>query len=209
MAAFPAELTVVDGTALTIDPPDRHAEPGRLAEAMGEGLRRLHVRPVPEPRPGGAGWPGLFAACRHRVESGVVEAAVLPPPYDRHRPDRLLALVADGRPAAEDEVWCHGRPTARSVWVLDGRFAGFSPPRPGESTIADRHLDLAVAHLSVHEVLGPEAVFAFYDAYGRDADLVRLDHYLLIAHLLGRTVTGEDERPEPAPSTQDHPGAVS
>jgi aminoglycoside phosphotransferase len=55
----------------------------------------------------------------------------------------------------------------------------------GSLIVADRHLDLAIAHLSVGAVLGQEAVFGFYDAYGRDPDLIRLDRAVLVAHVLG------------------------
>ncbi len=38
--------------------------------------------------------------------------------------------------------------------------------------MADRHLDLAVLHHSLHLTLGADAVFGFYEAYGIDPDLV-------------------------------------
>lgn len=179
--------------------PENHGDPDDLVVAIGSGLRSLHELPLTVVRgdvatAGGCvarspaeGWEAVAARCRLMVESGAVERDRLPAPYDRYGPARLLSMLIDGRPETEEPVCCHGFPVAERILVDGGRFAGFE--RYDTTLVADRHLDLAVAHLSVQHHLGPEAVFRFYDSYGADPDLVRLDHYVLAAHLLG-AVTG-------------------
>jgi aminoglycoside phosphotransferase len=66
--------------------------------------------------------------------------------------------------------------------VAGPTFSGFD--RIDVMMAADRHFDLAVLHRSVHDLLGPEAVFRLYDAYGLEPDLIRLDHYILASHLI-------------------------
>lgn len=168
--------------------PDLHPDPDDLVVAVGHGLRLLHDLPI-ETLETDADWPlvdwgwePVLARCRRRVEDGTLDAKELPHPYDRYQPSELLAMLAEGRPDKEDLVCCHGAAVVDRVMVESGTFRGFD--RLDSAVVADRHLDLAVMHLSLQELLGPEAVFRFYDSYGADPDLVRLDHYVLVSHLL-------------------------
>ncbi len=186
-------------TGVPADRPDHHADPDDLVVALGAGLRALHEIPAEQFAEvlggevlGGErarGWPAVADRCRQAVEEGRVDQARLPHPYDRYSPDRLLALWLDGGPSAERRsaegpVLCHGTPGAERFIIDGGRFSGFD--RMEAPLIADRHLDLAIAHQSVQHHFGPEGVFRLYDAYGRDPDVVLLDHYILACHLLAR-----------------------
>jgi aminoglycoside phosphotransferase len=179
------------------DRPDRHPEPGSLPRAVGLGLAALHALPpdlLGRPVDAGVdGWAPIIERCRAAVESGAVDPAALRPPYDRYGPERLLELLvaADGAPGAADRpdrpdaapVLCHGSPTLDRILVDGDRFAGFDGFET--SLVADRHLDLAIAHLAVAEQLGAEAVIGLYEGYGAEPHLLRLDRAVLAAQLLG------------------------
>lgn len=176
---------------LAADRPDRHPEPGNLARLVGEGLAALHACPVSLLGEAGSpgetdSWAPIVERCRRSVEAGRVDAAALPAPYDRYPPDQLLAMLVDGGAAAsrpaDAPTLCHGAPEAARFLIDGDRFVGFDAI--DDPVAADRHLDLAVAHLSVADALGAEAVYAFYDGYGTDPDLARLDRAILARHLL-------------------------
>lgn len=175
------------------DRPERHAEPGSLARAVGSGLAALHGLPVgvletdaavPPDR-----WATVIERCRQRVAAGLVDTGRLPEPYARYDAERLLEMfegTGNGQAGAappDPPVLCHGRPTLDRVLVDGGRFVGFDGFE--SAVVADRHLDLAVAHRSIAEVLGAEAVVGLYEGYGFDPDLIRLDRAVLASHLLG------------------------
>ena len=182
------------------DRPDLHADPDDLVVAVADGLRRLHsLSSAPAGLDDGSsdgphGWSYLAERCRNAVADSGFDAALLPPPYDRYDGSQLLAMMTEGRPATEELVLCHGQPTLDQFLVDGGSFTGFR--QLDNMIVADRHLDLAIIHQSVHHELGPEAVFRFYEAYGADPDIVRLDHYILLCHLLGRS--GTEPAAEPA-----------
>ena len=175
------------------DRPERHPDPDELVTAVGSGLRALHDLASPSRRlvaqaVAGVDGPSTVAQrCRDAVRDGLVDPARLPEPYRRHRPERLLELflAAGAEPGDDQPVACHGAATLARFRVAGGRFSGFD--RLEAPLLADRHLDLATLHLDLQAVFGPDAVFRFYEAYGRDPDLVRLDRHVLAAHLLGLT----------------------
>lgn len=173
---------------LAADRPDRHPEPGNLARLIGEGLAALHALPssLLGPEAEADPWAPIVERCRRSVDDGLVDAATLPAPYDRYQPDLLLEMLVNGGAAAgrpsEPPVLCHGAPEAGRFLIDGDHFVGFDAI--DSPLVADRHLDLAVAHLSVADALGAEAVYAFYDGYGTDPDLARLDRAILARHLL-------------------------
>ncbi|MEM9563448.1 MAG: phosphotransferase [Actinomycetota bacterium] len=203
-APFPVpEVVGVDGpwvvtTALpgfTADRTDAHPEPAALPGAIGAGLAALHaLTPPPDLLTGpdaedlatpADGWASVIERCATRVEDGLV--AGLPTPYDRYEPDRLLELLIEGvggeRAGVEPPVLSHGRPSPDRILIDGDRFAGFI--ELDAVLLADRHLDLATAHLWVAELFGGESVFALYEGYGADPDLARLDRGVLAVRLLG------------------------
>ena len=198
----PASWLAVDGpVGGPGDRPENHPDPDDLVAAIGTGMRAMHeLAPATlddDANPGGRSdpWAAIVDLCRSSVEANLVDPVSLPPPYDRYRPERLLELVdeaasTDARSGsrsvgADSLVCCHGFATAARFVVDRGRFAGFD--RIEAPLVADRHFDLAVLQQSVHHTFGPEAVFRLYEAYGSDPDLVLLDRYVLVSHLLGRS----------------------
>lgn len=160
--------------------PDLHGDVGSLAEVAGNALRELHALPLDvAPTTVERGWDALAKLAEASVAAGI---DAVDEPYQRYTPAELLDLWQKGRPQAEDLVICHGDPSLPNMMAHQGVFTGWVDL--AEVRIADRHLDLAHAHVSVHRNLGPEAVYVFYDTYGADPDLLRLDHYLLAKQLL-------------------------
>lgn len=161
--------------------PDLHGDVGSLANAAGRTLASLHALPFPDhdlPK----GWSALREDLTRSVRAGAVEDAILPEPYNRYTASELLAMWTESPPLFDDLVLCHGDPSLPNFLVEQGRLTGLVDL--GGMRIADRHLDLAIAHRSVQRNLGPEAVYVFYEAYGTDPDVLRLDHYLLGSLLL-------------------------
>ncbi len=173
------EVVAVDGSwIVTTRPtgegahqPERHGQIGGLAELAGRTLRELHDTPVRKVNR--VGW-DIVA---DRVAESDVMTENLPEPFCRYDRDRLLELWRGSRPANEQLVMCHGRPRLENLFVAATEFGGWVEPR--QVVIADRHLDLAIAHRSIQDRLGNDAVFLFYEAYGSDPSLVALEHYLL------------------------------
>ena len=160
--------------------PDLHGDVGSLAELAGHSLRDIHAIPVDDaPASLERGWDAIAVTADATVASGIDE---VDEPYQRYSTSELLELWRSARPDTEDLVVCHGDPALPNLMARHGELTGWVDL--GGMRIADRHLDLAHAHLSVHQNLGPEAVYVFYDAYGRDANLLHLDHYLLAKQLL-------------------------
>lgn len=184
---------------------DLHGQVEGLVDGLGGALRRLHdvdplavatvetsskshsqsaasdsERNVPDPAL--SGWEFLAAAIRKNVEEGNVDPASLPHPYSRYDSEKLFEFWLEGRPEAEELVLSHGNPRLANLYFDGADFVGASDL--ANVCYADRHLDLAVLHHEIHEHLGAEAVFRFYEAYGQDPILVRLDHYLLASYLL-------------------------
>ncbi len=170
--------------------------PGELAEAMGDALARLHAgdrdrAPGLESGAASLGSDRLLALVADRAAEGLLRPELLPHPYQRYSVDELTKLVGDGAKVVSDRaeaepVPVHGDPRLEHLVVDDGDGPRVAGDLAGAG-LGDRHLDLAIAHQSVHRHLGAEAVMAFYQGYGRDPDLVLLDHYILMSLLLGRS----------------------
>ena len=203
--------------ALPADRPELHPEPGALATAAGQGLRALHDVDISSVD----GWVDradtIESRCRSMVASGRLDPATLPEPYCRYTLAKLLDLAFPAEEAhggsggaspdetalaerGDDLVVALGSPTLARFRVAGDRFDGFdrlavSASRGGSDGVllADRHHDLAVAHLDVAAVLGAEAVFALYNGYGIDPSLVALDRAIIAAHLRGVVPRQPDE----------------
>lgn len=203
-AAAPFEVPTVtgesDGVLVTSPPsgtpadqPDQHPDPDDLIVAVGAGLRTLHGLDVSpflvddQDQPVVAGWELVAQRCRIAVENRSVRPAELPEPYSRYSAEQLLEMCLDGFSGFADDnidtVLCHGHPVLAQFLASNGSFSGFASLT--DVTVADRHYDLAVLHQSVQQVLGPEAVFRLYESYGQDPKLAKLEHYVLVSHLLG------------------------
>jgi aminoglycoside phosphotransferase len=109
------------------------------------------------------------------------------------------AQPADSGPQPTDLVVGHGRPLAGHVLVGPTGPAGLIAL--DRLAVVDRHRDLAVVHRHLQTLFGGEAVFAFYQGYGLDPDLIRLDRAILLDVLDGAVITGARSKGRPAPET--------
>ncbi len=150
-----------------------------VIEGFARALARIHSLPT-EQAPLDVGWTALHLDIEHQLDQ--LDPKELPDPYSRYGARELFGIWTAGRPSVEDLVVCHGNPQLENVLLHQGTLAGFRDLT--QLRIADRHLDLAIAHASIHRRFGGDASFIFYDAYGTDPDLIRLDHYTLATHLL-------------------------
>ena len=150
-----------------------------MAEGLGRVLRELHgLSPgLVDGLSAGSGWSALAREIDHSVNTGKVVPSSLPDPYCRYEAKRLQQIWVEGRPETEDLVLCHGNPLLSHFFFDGDDFVGTD--YLDGFMVADRHLDLAIVQREIHQILGAEAVFGFYDAYGTDPDLLRIDHYLL------------------------------
>jgi kanamycin kinase/aminoglycoside 3'-phosphotransferase-2 len=175
------------------DRPAEHGQVEGLVDGLANALRMLHDHfgsdDLEQYAVAGkiaglqTGWESLSREITAAVAEGRVDPATLPDPYRRYEAKRLLEFWVEGRPASEDLVLCHGNPRLSNFFFEGADFVGAEGL--AGMRLADRHLDLAIIHHEIHEHLGAEAGFRFYEAYGRDPDLLKLDHYLL-ASLLRR-----------------------
>lgn len=172
----------VSGEGFPADRPDQHGDLPRLGLIVGEVLARLHsVDPTDAPLL--RGWPVLEAAVSSRLRAGAIEPSDMGEPYARYGAGELVDMWHASRPETDDAVLCCGNPQMGQLLIADSKLAGLASAEM--AVIADRHLDLAVAHQSVHAELGSEAVYSMYEGYGQDPNIVHLDHYVLASRLLG------------------------
>lgn len=162
--------------------PDLHGDLPRLGVIAGEMLAQVHgLDPTDSPLL--SGWEHINEAIQERLETGLIDPDKLGKPYEMYKVQKLVQLWRQGRPNDEDLVVCCGQATLDNFLISNSKLAGLVS---GENAIvADRHLDLAVIQQSIHVELGSEAVFAFYEGYGVDARILKLDHYVLASRLLG------------------------
>ena len=165
---------------------EHHPEPAALAAGLGRSLHALHhLDPTTVSADlklcHGEGWEGVAQQVESRLDANNFEPRELREPYRRYGPEQLWEMFRGARPQQEDLVINHGQFLPSNVLVSGGETGGLL----GLSSmrLADRHFDLARMHLAIHELLGGEAVFAFYDAYGSEPNLIAIDHYIF-AHTL-------------------------
>lgn len=156
-------------------------QPRRLVATLAEGLRAFHDT---DP----AGCPFDYrpaAALRHasaRVAAGLVPAENLHPEHTHLTVQQAVARLRMLAPAdPQDVVVCHGDYCLPNVFLARGHVTGYLDL--GESGLAERWRDLAVATWSLTWNLGPGYEDLFLDAYGADWDLRRRDFYRLLYDL--------------------------
>ncbi len=186
-----------DATVARAGEPHRHGDLDGVVAAVARALRTLHdLDPAAAPLP--TGWDDLERTIELEGIETLEPPVELAAPYDRYSLADLRSIWVGGRPATEDLVVCHGRATLDRFWVAtepnsDGRVEVTALGDAERFRVADRHLDLAVVQQSLLAVYGFEAVVLFYEHYGTDPDMLRLDHYVLAGLLLDGPITSASD----------------
>ncbi len=163
------------------DRPDLHGDLPGLPAALGRMFATIHGLAVPshlEPA-------RLDRLVEERFDRGTIRPGEFPDPYSRYDASQLVQIWHDGAERCADRtvpVCLVGAATIDRLLMDGGEVAAV---RGEFGLVGDRHLDLAVIQNSIHNTLGPEAVFGFYEAYGSDPNIVLLDHFVLTGLLLG------------------------
>ena len=132
----------------------------------------------------GSGLAALHAVDGSDCPFDAGNADLLDRAYTRSTPADLLRIVADSRPTdPTTPVVIHGAARLDVVRVDAGRIVGWDAV--DRSGLGDAYRDLATMATSLVDVVGPEALGPFLDAYGIDhADVLRLDWHVMIDQLL-------------------------
>lgn len=153
----------------------------KLVGILGRGLRKFHTAP-PTKCPFDYTNQTALEQVRTRVASGLVD-----PDADFHSEHRHLTPQAAVnelerlRPKSEDLVVCHGDYCLPNVLIEGDGAVGFLDL--GQLGVADRWWDIAVGSWSVTWNLGPGLEDYFYESYGVEPDLPRIDFYRLLYDL--------------------------
>jgi kanamycin kinase len=156
----------------------RH-DPATLVPILARGLRAFH-----EVRVEGCPFDFRLDAALDLIGMRLEGDLVVPETdfHDEHRhftPQRALDHLRSRRPGGEDVVFCHGDYCLPNVLIDDeGGITGYVDL--GESGLADRWWDLAVATWSVTWNLGPGWEQLFLDEYGIELDPERSAYYRLM-----------------------------
>ena len=154
-----------------------------LLELLGSGLAALHAVDGSD-CPFDAGNADLLDRASAAVGAGTVDPDRFDRAYSRSTPTDLLRIVADSVPADPPvPVVVHGAARLDVVRVDAGRIVGWDAVE--RAGLGDPYRDLATMATSLVDVVGPEALGPFLDAYGIDhADVLRLDWHVMIDQLL-------------------------
>ena len=155
-----------------------------LLGLLGGGLRDLHATGDAERCPFDAGNADLLRRAGLAVAAGTVDPDRFDRAYARSTPSELLDIVSGSRPPdPSDPVVIHGAARLDVIRVDAGRIVGWD--RVERSGRGDAYRDLATMATSLVDVVGPEALGPFLDAYGIEhADVLRLDWHVMIDQLL-------------------------
>lgn len=173
-------------------------EPAELGTRLGEAVADLHALAV-EQCPFRAASESTLrdlrqrSAFRSEANGADVFVSPMPEPYSRYTMAELIDLAETQlslvEPDPDDACVVHGDLRPKNLSVLPatgGRPAKIFMTEFDRLGVGDRHWDLAVVHRHLPAVAGAEALFAFYDAYGREPNLVRLDAFVLVSLLVER-----------------------
>ncbi len=195
VAAVESELltaTFTVGRAVTSDSADESnvgALGARdLGQLLGLAMSQLHSLPA-STCPFDASAEAVLNELNQTISSGGAEAVRLPAPYDRYSAGELVEMVETqlGLSSGPElpPVIVHGDLQPQN-WIVQDRVGAPVVVLDGldHLGVGDRHRDLAVLHRYLPTVAGAEALFAFYEAYDTEPDLIRLDAYVLMTILV-------------------------
>ena len=142
------------------------AEPKRLADTIGERLRRLHeldfsdcpVKNHTEP---------YLARAFENYRTGNYDKTAFPDSFGYKSAKEAYAVLKDGKGSLRDEVLLHGDYCLPNIMLDSWRFSGFIDL--GNGGVGDRHIDLFWGAWTLQYNLGTDEYRErFFDAYGRD-----------------------------------------
>ncbi len=175
-------------TSAPVELSDTSLGAGELGRLLGTSLSELHSLPTAS-CPYDASTQQALEELRGEVAAADSRQWVIPEPYDRYQPAELVELVAVQLDLSPDEppspVVIHGDLRPHN-WSLQQTSRGDVLTLDGLSRmgVGDRHRDLAVMHRYLPAVAGAEALFGFYESYGSEPDLIKLDAYVLLTLLV-------------------------
>lgn len=142
------------------------SDPKRLAELLGEVLRRLHELPA-EGCPAPDYLDKYLSLAEKNYRTGNYDSSHFPDSFGYASADGAWAALSEGRHLLKADTLIHGDYCLPNI-MLDGwKFSGFIDL--GNSGVADRHIDLFWGAWSLGFNLGTDAYRdRFFDAYGRD-----------------------------------------
>lgn len=143
-------------------------DPGKLAAALGQGLKDFHSRVPPRECPFDFTVLTAVAHVKARLAAGLA-------------PSDKVELLLDTVPGPGEEVVCHGDYCLPNVMLAGDRVSGFVDL--GALAVADPWWDLATGAWSLGYNVGPGHEAAFFAAYGIDPDPDRLAWYRLLYEL--------------------------
>jgi len=163
-------------TVTALSDPQARSRPELVVPALGRWLAGVHASPT-------EGLPVVSTAesvdrAVTRLEAGEVDLSGVDRAYQRIRPATLRAQLEAGvPPEAEPPVAISGSARFDSLTIDEGVVSGTCP-----ITLAgDPYLDLASLARDLARLIGPEALWPFFDAYGLDRpDPLRLDFFMLL-----------------------------
>lgn len=172
-------MTRLEG--IDLSHPDAALHPERCTDLMARALRELHALPVQD-CPFNMSLAVRLREARSLVAAGRVDEADFDDERQGQSATDVLAELVHTRPAGEDLVVTHGDACCPNFIGGGEYLSGLIDL--GRAGIADRHMDLALAHRSITRNYGAEHAERFLDLYGRAlVDPQKLSYYRLLDEL--------------------------
>ncbi len=172
-------MTRVPG--IDLSHPDAVLHAARNARLIAMALRELHALPLQD-CPFDMTLPARLRQARELVERGLVDEQDFDDLHLGRRAEDLLAELVRTRPVREDLVVTHGDACCPNFIGQGEHLTALIDL--GRAGIADRHMDLALAHRSIIRNYGEEHAEAFLTHYGLAfVDRAKLAYYRLLDEL--------------------------
>jgi aminoglycoside phosphotransferase len=163
-------------TVTALSDPHARSRPELVVPALGRWLAGVHASPTKGLSV--VSTAELVDRAVTRLEAGEVDLSDVDRAYQRIRPATLRAQLEAGvPPEADPPVAISGSARFDSLTIDDGVVSATCPV----TLAGDPYLDLASLARDLARLIGPEALWPFFDAYGLDRpDPLRLDFFMLL-----------------------------